>query len=371
MTQKLQIVAFDNPFPPNYGGVIDVFYQIKALAALGVSIELHCFTDTRRDFEVVESFCDAVYTYPKTSRFKALFSKKPIALATRENRMLTQRLSQSDAPVLLQGLQSAVMLVNGLGNSKAVYLRIQNIEQQYYRGLANAINNPLKALIYNWEARKFESFEPCLKSPQTLFTLSHHEQHYYSQLNASVYVPVFHENEIVQQCSEFGEFALYHGNLSVADNLKTACFLIDVFKEVDYPLVIAGSFRQELIQKKIKNYKHMSFEPIETAEKLDALLARAHITLNLSFQRSGTKLKVMNALFKSRHCIVNENVIDEPEALAASHLCTSAVAIQEKVRDLRSEPFTEFEKRQKLLDGIFNNRKNAQKIKQSIFREEC
>ena len=38
MQKTLQIVIFDNPCPPDYGGVIDVFYKIKALKALGVRI---------------------------------------------------------------------------------------------------------------------------------------------------------------------------------------------------------------------------------------------------------------------------------------------------------------------------------------------
>ncbi len=28
----LHIISFDIPYPPNYGGVIDVFYKLKALA---------------------------------------------------------------------------------------------------------------------------------------------------------------------------------------------------------------------------------------------------------------------------------------------------------------------------------------------------
>ena len=31
------------PYPPNYGGVIDVFYKIKSLHAIGIKIILHCF----------------------------------------------------------------------------------------------------------------------------------------------------------------------------------------------------------------------------------------------------------------------------------------------------------------------------------------
>ena len=38
-TFKLHIVSFDVPFPPNYGGVIDVYYKCKHLHQLGIEIE--------------------------------------------------------------------------------------------------------------------------------------------------------------------------------------------------------------------------------------------------------------------------------------------------------------------------------------------
>ena len=41
--KHLHIVAFDIPQPANYGGVIDVFYKIKALTNLGVKVHLHCY----------------------------------------------------------------------------------------------------------------------------------------------------------------------------------------------------------------------------------------------------------------------------------------------------------------------------------------
>ena len=41
--RQLHIVAFDIPYPPNYGGVIDVWYKLKALHAKGIKIILHCF----------------------------------------------------------------------------------------------------------------------------------------------------------------------------------------------------------------------------------------------------------------------------------------------------------------------------------------
>lgn len=40
---KLHIVAFDVPYPPDYGGVIDIFYKLKSLNDAGCKIYFHCF----------------------------------------------------------------------------------------------------------------------------------------------------------------------------------------------------------------------------------------------------------------------------------------------------------------------------------------
>ena len=42
-SKQLHIISFDVPFPADYGGVIDVFFKIKALHKADVKIILHCF----------------------------------------------------------------------------------------------------------------------------------------------------------------------------------------------------------------------------------------------------------------------------------------------------------------------------------------
>jgi hypothetical protein len=39
----IHIISFDVPYPANYGGVMDVFYKLKNLHALGTHIILHCY----------------------------------------------------------------------------------------------------------------------------------------------------------------------------------------------------------------------------------------------------------------------------------------------------------------------------------------
>jgi hypothetical protein len=43
MNKTLHIICHDVPWPADYGGVVDLFYKIKALHDEGVKIKLHCF----------------------------------------------------------------------------------------------------------------------------------------------------------------------------------------------------------------------------------------------------------------------------------------------------------------------------------------
>ncbi|MEG2515024.1 MAG: glycosyltransferase family 1 protein, partial [Bacteroidaceae bacterium] len=62
MENKLHIISFQVPFPPNYGGVIDVFYKLKSLKDLGYYLILHTYQYKRSKYEKeILSVVDEVY----------------------------------------------------------------------------------------------------------------------------------------------------------------------------------------------------------------------------------------------------------------------------------------------------------------------
>ena len=67
MEQYLNIIAFNIPWPANYGGIIDVYYKIKALKANGVKIILHCFEYERPHAPILETLCEKVYYYKRNT----------------------------------------------------------------------------------------------------------------------------------------------------------------------------------------------------------------------------------------------------------------------------------------------------------------
>ena len=72
MNLNLNIVSFDVPYTPNYGGAIDVYYKLKALNKLGVKIILHTYEYGRGEQKELEKYCANIFYYKRTKN-KNLF----------------------------------------------------------------------------------------------------------------------------------------------------------------------------------------------------------------------------------------------------------------------------------------------------------
>jgi len=62
MDKKLNIVSLNIPWPADYGGVIDIYYKIKALNECGIKIILHCFEYERPRAPELETVCEKCIT---------------------------------------------------------------------------------------------------------------------------------------------------------------------------------------------------------------------------------------------------------------------------------------------------------------------
>lgn len=367
MIKNLHIVSFDVPYPANYGGVIDVFYKIKALYKNGIKIHLHAYEYGRGNPKELEKYCHKITYYERTKSFANLISRKPFIVKTRNSETLIKNLKKDDFPVLFEGLHTTFPIIkNGFSNKK-ILVRTHNIEHRYYDGLAKSESNFFKKRFFKTESRKLKIYEKLLHKVDKILTISPFEQNYFQDKygNKATYIPVFHKNESVMNLSEKGDFALYHGDLRVSDNVKAALFLIEVFKDLDFKLIIASSFINNSIGKKINTYKNISFELLcpENEAQLSKLFHNAHINVLPTFQKTGIKLKLIHALFESRFCIVNNEMIEDT---GLESLCEEANTIEEfrkKINYCVSLKYTnqEIERKNKALID-FNTLENAKKV---------
>lgn len=370
--KKIHIVSFDNPYPPNYGGVIDVFYKIKALHAIGYKIHLHCFTkQIPSDCEVLQSLCSEVFFYEINQNPFYLLCKRPFSVLSRSDAKLVENILKTDAPILFDGLKTTFVRNDVRLKNYKKFLRLHNIEHNYYKGIAVSETIFLKKIAFYFESWKYKYYEQEIGKFDNVFTLSEHENDYTQRkFSNAAYIPVFHGNETVKQLDGFGKFAFYHGDLTTSDNRKVVLFLIEVFKQIpDYQLVIASGTNRGFVNNAIQDVPNIKFVELSGFEQLLQLFEEAHLNICWSFQKSGTKLKLINALFNSRFCIINENIIDDKKVADLCVLVNNKEALIAAIKNVIQTPFTESEHRKKILESHLNDIENAKKLA-AILSEE-
>ena len=363
--KSVHIISFDNPYPADYGGAIDVFYKIKALHALGYKITLHCFYD-KRSLVVPElsGLTEAVFLYKKRRNPLLLFSLLPFAVRSRYDPELAANIAQNDAPLLFEGLQTTMLLRGMPPGHRKLFLRLHNLESDYYAGIARSEQGWLKKVLYKIDAYRFARYEQLLPRFDKVFTLSVYETACVAeQAHNAEYIPVFHGNDSVRPLSEYGQYALYHGDLRLPDNRRAAEFLIRVFSKIpDYKLLIASGNAQQFIESRIQHLPNIAFVRLRDNAQLQQLLENAHINAMLSFQRSGTKLKIVNALYNSRFCVVNQNMADDERLLALCSTAGTEAEFIEAIKLLKNRPYTQYADRVAVLGELLDDAKNAAKL---------
>ena len=93
------------------------------------------------------------------------------------------------------------------------------------------------------------------------------------------------------------------------------------------------------------------------------MIAKAQINILPSFNNTGVKLKLLNALYNGRHCLVNRAGVVGSGLDNACTIAEDADDFKTAIKYLYATPYAnkENEKRQQLLQ-LYNNQANAEKI---------
>ena len=145
---RLRLISFNIPYPANYGGVIDVFYKIKALSEIGVKVILHCFEYGREEAAELNQYCEKVYYYPRKTGLLHQFSFLPYIVNTRKSKVLLTNLQKDNHPILFEGLHCCYYLNHPILEKRQKIVRMHNIEWEYYQHLASLEKNPLKKWFF-------------------------------------------------------------------------------------------------------------------------------------------------------------------------------------------------------------------------------
>jgi len=230
-----------------------------------------------------------------------------------------------------------------------------------------------KKIYYLHESKILKHYEQNIADKAMIIAVSEQDADFYREEFCAkniVYLPVF--LPFIQIMSQKGRgcYCLYHGNLSVAENEKTVMWLLEeVFNDLQLPLVIAGKKPSAHLERIIQQYAHTCLVANPSEEEMQDIIAKAQVHVLPSFNRTGIKLKLLNALFNGRHCVVNEEAVKNTGLENICHICSNPQSFKKTISEIYHCPFEEeeIERRKNILLSHYDNEKNVLQLIQWIW----
>ncbi len=363
----LHIVSFNVPFPADYGGVIDVYHKLKALSDLGIRVALHCFDYGRGEQPKLNEVAAEVHYYPRdVNKLIAVFSS-PFTVKSRISKELLVRLAADDAPILFESLQSCLYLDHPSLADKRKWVRAHNVEHDYYRSLAKYESAGVRKIYYLKEAVALEKFESVLEHADGVLAISTKDTNYFKEIGLTAhYLPAFYNRFEFNEKAviEIDEVALYHGNLQVEENVEAVLFLLEVFKELPFRLIIAGNKPGFSISKAARALSNVQVMESPSDEQLFDLIHSSKLNCLPTFQATGIKLKLLHALCSGNQVLVNSEMVEGTDLGQFCEMASSVQNWREVITQMMNNELdlSKIANRREQVKALFNNQQNAMQL---------
>lgn len=355
----LQIVSFDWPWPPTYGGVIDVYYRIDSLLAGGVAVDLHVVagpTPAARMPAHWDTPLLRVFAYERRGWTSAI-GRRPFIVASRDVARLLPSLAAGPPVILYEGIHTTATLAHPRLGSHAQWVRVHNVEADYYAQLAESASG-WRRRYFREEARRLRSYEPrVLAQADLLLPISARDEGYCTDLapeRTLVHGP-YASPEAVSSRLGRGEYVLFHAGLHVRDNEAAARTVADRVAALDgVELVVAGRSPSAGLRAYLASLPRVRLEPDPPVRRMHELIEQAQVVALHAHHAAGFKIKLVESLARGRFVLANGamvagapglrtgvDVYDEPRAWSAA------------LKALMARPFTttDLAQREKQLAG--------------------
>lgn len=367
MNKLLHIICLNVPYPVDYGGVFDLFYKLPALQQQGVKIHLHCFQYGRGEQPELNQYCESVSYYKRETGLYGLSFKYPYIVSSRSSKALLNRLNGDDYPILMEGVHCTHLLNDKRFKHRRCFVRLHNVEHIYYNHLYQNTTSLLKKIYFCWESKALLRYEKCIAKKAVFWSVTEKDAEIYKKLGCEKveFLPLFLPDWKVNAVKGSGSFCLYQGDLSIAENEKAVMWLTrHVFNDLQIPFVIAGKNPSRHIFKLLNNKNTTCLIANPDEDEMQDLIAKAHIIIIPSYNSTGIKLKLINALFNGRHCIVNKQTVEGTSLEKFCHIADDSNAFKSKIIQLYGRPFSSEETlvRHQILGNMFNNDANARQV---------
>lgn len=366
----IHIISLQVPYPPDYGGIIDIFYKIRHLKESGWKVILHCFLYERAESDELERICEKVYYYPRKTGLFSQIHYLPYIIRSRRSSDLLRNLRADRYPILFEGIHTCLYLSHSSLKNRNKIVRAHNIEHHYYRGLYKAERRIWKKGFFLLESYRLRLAERRFRHAQLIAAISGPDLEYFSnRFGKTVSIPPFHSNDEIRCLGGRGDYILFHGNMSVPENQRALRFVIrEICSSSPLPFRVAGKdIPSDIIEEVQKKNLEVAFYPSPGKEEMDELIMNAQVVLLYSFQSTGIKLKLIDSLYKGRFCIANRHILTEEDLANTCIKANTANEILESIRKLQSLHFSEEDiQKRRLALRKYDNRGNSRKLTGAI-----
>lgn len=371
--RTLHIVAFDVPFPANYGGVIDIYYKIKAIYKEGIDIKLHVYNYGRKlSKSELSKYCSEINYYSRKIYKNPFMGTLPYIVNSRNSSDLINNLQKDQAPILFEGLHCTYYLAHPSLQNRVKIVRTHNIEHHYYKHLESSESKYFKKYFFRIEAEKLKKHQEILKHANIIAAISPNDTSYFNKkFGNTIYIPAFHSNNKMVKPDNKGDFVLYHGNLSVPENYNAAKQLIlNVFSKIKTRAIIAGNNPPKELITLCSMHQNVELKYNLSTDEIHQLIENAHINVLYTNQNTGIKLKLLNALYLGRFSIVNSLMV---EGSGLEKLCTISNNFQNIIQNINTLTKTDYTEnhytdKKLFLEKNFNNTIGVQKLIKHIYK---
>lgn len=297
---------------------------------------------------------------------KYFISSIPYIINTRSNGDLLKKLLDDPYPVLFEGIHTTFPASHPDLSGKTLILRAHNIEHEYYKGLYKVEKQLSKKMFFLTESAKLSRYEKRLPKKLIIAAISIKDTDYFRQsFNNVVHLPPFHPYEKLNCQPGLGDYILFHGDLSVPENVASALYLVEkIFRKIPYKVIIAGKNPDPGLINTVNQFPEIKLIADPSDDDMKGLIMNAQINLLHTFQSSGIKLKLISALFNGRHCLVNPEMV---YGSGLDDLCyitkdpSQTLTLIERLMNLPLE-IDELDQRKTILSENYSNVKNARII---------
>ena len=353
---RIHVVSLQVPFPPDYGGVIDIYYKLKAFRAAGYEVYLHTYQYDRQRAPQLDAVADRVYYYPRNRSFARQLSVEPYIVASRHASQLLTDLLTDDAPILFEGIHCCAFLADSRLTGRCKLVRMHNIEHEYYAQLARQATG-WRRLYYRLEAARLKRYERILTHADAILAITESDRCYFASKYpqvATLWLPAFQAHDTVAPLTRHEGYILYHGNLSVEENIEAADYLLQqvVPNTPGVPWIFAGKNPAPRLAQRIAATPGAQLVANPSDDEMERLIQQAAANVLVTFQPTGLKLKLLHALYTGGHCIVNSKMLVGTELERACIVADTPQALSHAVETALNTPFDSAERtrRVKLLE---------------------